>query len=276
MATIQKRGISLLLVLVLILGMIPCVSATEIDTQPSTEPAENTTPVPEETKPPETQPEETETVNTLSAEHQRILDALPQAFMGDDPAHPYPYGLPVDNLFPEEIQRRAMMRASMSAIPSEMYDNSILRALEYTGYDVQWLKNNGYLYVRQYVSSNINSYAPQVLSDIGYDDYSPFCNGDETVSNSSTISGKAPDIARFESQGLVCASFVTYYLCNYLPNIEGIDTTWIHDAVKATTMSNGSYSTASVFSWSTGLNNLANQAGSGVTKYSDHHRIRYH
>ena len=306
MATIQKRGISLLLVLVLMLGMIPSVSAAEIDTESSTEPAETTAPVPEETlaaetsppeatqpeetsppettepeptapaetapeetEPPETQPEETEAVNTLSAEHQRILDALPQAFMGDDPAHPYPYGLPVDNLFPEEIQRRAMMRASMSAIPSEMYDNSILRALEYTGYDVQWLKDNGYLYVRQYVSSNINSYAPQVLSDIGYDDYSPFCNGDETVADASTVSGKAPNIAKFESQGLVCASFVTYYLCNYLPNIEGIDTTWIHDAVKATTMSNGSYSTASVFSWSTGLNNLANQAGSGVTKYTN-------
>ena len=293
MATIQKRGISLLLVLVLMLGMIPSVSAAEIDAEASTEPAETspsettqpvetlppettepepTTPAettPEETEPPETQPEETEAVKTLSAEHQRILDALPQAFMGDDPAHPYPYGLPVDNLFPEEVQRRAMMRASMSAIPSEMYDNSILRALEYTGYDVQWLKDNGYLYVRQYVSSNINSYAPQVLSDIGYDDYSPFCNGDETVTDTSTVSGKAPNIAKFESQGLVCASFVTYYLCNYLPNIEGIDTTWIHDAVKATTMSNGSYSTASVFSWSTGLNNLANQAGSGVTKYTN-------
>ena len=313
MATIQKRGISLLLVLVLMLGMIPSVSAAEIETQPSTEPAETTTPVteetlaketsppettqPEETSPPETTepetaetvpeesepveesstedtqtetaPEETEAVNALSEEHQRILDALPQAFRGDDPAHPYPYGVPVDNLFPEEVQRRAITRASMSAIPAEMYDNSILRALEYTGYDVQWLKDNGYLYVRQYVSSNINSYAPEVLSNIGYDDYSPFCNGDETVSDTSTVSGKAPNIAKFESQGLVCASFVTYYLCNYLPNIEGIDTTWIHDAVKATTMSNGSYSTASVFSWSTGLNNLANQAGSGVTKYTN-------
>ena len=316
MATIQKRGISLLLVLVLMLGMIPSVSAAEIDTEASTEPAETTAPVPEETlaaetstpetkqpeetsppettqpeetSPPETtepeptvpaetapaetvpaktEPEETAAVNALSAEHQRILDALPQAFRGDDPAQPYPYGVPVDNLFPEEMQRRAMMRASMSDIPDEMYDNSILRALEYTGYDVQWLKDNGYLYVRQYVSSNINSYAPEVLSNIGYDDYSPFCNGDETAADASTVSGKAPNIAKFESQGLVCASFVTYYLCNYLPNIEGIDTTWIHDAVKATTMNNGSYSTASVFSWSTGLNNLASKVGSGVTKYT--------
>ena len=74
MATIQKRGISLLLVLVLILGMIPCVSATEIDTQPSTEPAETTTPVPEETlvtetSPPEaTQPEETSPPETTQPE----------------------------------------------------------------------------------------------------------------------------------------------------------------------------------------------------------------
>ena len=65
MATIQKRGISLLLVLVLMLGMIPSVSAAEIDTEASTEPAETTAPVPEETlaaetSPPETtQPEET-------------------------------------------------------------------------------------------------------------------------------------------------------------------------------------------------------------------------
>lgn len=65
MATIQKRGISLLLVLVLMLGVILSVSAAEIDTHPSTEPAETTTPVTEETlasktSPPETtQPEET-------------------------------------------------------------------------------------------------------------------------------------------------------------------------------------------------------------------------
>lgn len=74
MATIQKRGISLLLVLVLMLGMIPSVSAAEIDTQPSTEPAETTAPVPEETlaaetSPPETtQPEETSPPETTQPE----------------------------------------------------------------------------------------------------------------------------------------------------------------------------------------------------------------
>lgn len=59
MASMQKRGISLLLVLVLVLGMIPSVSAAEITTEPSTEPAETTTPVTEETQAAETVPTET-------------------------------------------------------------------------------------------------------------------------------------------------------------------------------------------------------------------------
>ena len=37
------------------------------------------------------------------------------------------------------------------------------------------------------------------------------------LADSSTPTGKAPDIARYEQYGLCCASFVTYYLCNYLP-----------------------------------------------------------
>lgn len=75
MATIQKRGISLLLVLVLILGMIPSVYAAEVSTEPSTEPsAETTIPVTEETQameasPPETtQPEETSLPETTQPE----------------------------------------------------------------------------------------------------------------------------------------------------------------------------------------------------------------
>ena len=84
MATIQKRGISLLLVLVLILGMIPSVSAAEIETQPSTEPAETTTPVTEETlavetSPPETtQPEETSPPETTEPEQTVPTEPVPE------------------------------------------------------------------------------------------------------------------------------------------------------------------------------------------------------
>lgn len=271
-----KRLLSLLLAVLLVMGlpfsaMAATTDGSSTETEPETTEPE-TTPVttdPVNTEPDSTEPEETESVNTLSAEHQLILDSLPQAYISDDPDNPYPYGLPVDNLFPAEDPYGIMLLADMDAIPDEMYDNAILRALEYTGFDVQWLKDNGYLYVRQYVSSNLKTNAPDVLSNIGYDDYSPYCNGDETVADASTVSGKAPNIAKFEEQGLVCASFVTYYMCNYLPNIEGVDTTWIHDAVKATTMNNGSYSTASVWAWETGLKNLSAQADSGVTRYTD-------
>lgn len=229
-------------------------------TEPETEPVEETEPM-EETEP-------TEESEGILITPDPIVEENPY-----DPDWPYPYGLPVDNDFPDDLLEAdpygIMLLADMSLIPDEMYDNYILRALAYTGYDVDYLKDNGYLYVAQYTSSNIKTYAPQVLSNIGYDDYSPFCNGDETVADSSTVSGKAPNIALFEQQGLVCASFVSYYWNNYLPNIEGIDTTWVSDAIKATTMNGGSYSTASVWAWETGLKNLAAKSGSGVTRYTD-------
>ena len=170
-----KRLLSLLLAVLLVMGlpfsaMAATTDGSSTETEPETTEPE-TTPVttdpvttepdateptseatdPTETEPDSTEPEETESVNTLSAEHQRILNELPQAYMGDDPEHPYPYGVPVDNLFPEEIMLFAMARASMEAIPDEMYDNAILRALEYTGFDVQWLKDNGYQIGRAHV-----------------------------------------------------------------------------------------------------------------------------
>ena len=238
----------------------------------TTEPAEETESQ-EETEP----VEDSET--TKEAEAEEVSEGItitPDPIIEEnpyDPNWPYPYGLPVDNDFPDDLLEAdpygIMLLADMRLIPDEMYDNYILRALAYTGYDVDYLKDNGYLYVAQYTSSNIKTYAPQVLSNIGYDDYSPFCNGDETVADASTVSGKAPNIALFEQQGLVCASFVSYYWNNYLPNIEGIDTTWVSDAIKATTMNGSSYSTASVWAWETGLKNLAAKSDSGVTRYTD-------
>ena len=257
-------------------------------TEAPTEAEEEETEPPEDsdedwTQPPEDDgmtPEEWDLLRWAELEAQ-LPDPIEEYFPFA-PEIKYPYGEPQDNFYPSSLlegDNRPMMFAAnpyavapladMDAIPDEMYDNSILRALEYTGYDVQWLKDNGYLYVAEYVSSNINNYRPEVLSNIGYDDYSPFLNGDETVSNSGTPTGKAPDIAKFEANGLVCASFVSYYINNYLPNIEGVDTSHIHEAIKATTMNGGSYSTASVWSWETGLTNLANTPGSGVTKYTD-------
>lgn len=135
--------------------------------------------------------------------------------------------------------------AVASDLPQNMADSPILRALQYTGYDVQAQKDNGTLYR----SGSYGSRTPaSIRSKISY---GTSCSGKETVADSSTATGKAPNIAKFEQSGLCCASFVTYYLCNYLPNIERADTQFILDAINAT-----GRKSQSVFTWQTALNNL--------------------
>lgn len=47
---------------------------------------------------------------------------------------------------------------------------------------------------------------------------------------------------------------MTYYICNYLPNIEGVDTQFITDAINATGMNS-----QAVVTWQNALNKLASQ-----------------
>ena len=141
--------------------------------------------------------------------------------------------------------------APASDIPDKMLDNPIVRALAYTGYNVQKQKDNGTIYQTGHYGGALKRNAPSILSDIHY---STSLTGKETVSDSSTVTGKAPNIARFEQYGLCCASFVTYYICNYLPNIEGVDTQFITDAINATGMNS-----QAVVTWQNALNKLASQ-----------------
>lgn len=138
--------------------------------------------------------------------------------------------------------------AVASDLPDNMADHAILRALEYTGYNVQKQKDNGTLYQ----SGSYGSRTPtDILSDISY---GTSTSGKETVVDSSTVTGKAPNIATFEKKGLCCAAFVTYFVCNYLPNIEGANTQFITDAINATGMNS-----QAVVTWQTALNKLANE-----------------
>ncbi len=184
-----------------------------------------------------------------------------------DPDNQYPFGIPVDNFFPTEFMdsgapRIMLLAASQGGIPDEMWDNSILRALAYTKYNVQKLKDNNWLYRYEYVSGRLRTNAPDVLSNIGYGAGS---NGNETIADPNTPTGRAPDISYFERNGLVCASFVAYYLSNYLPNVEGVDTSHIIDKVQE--FSGGNM--RAVSNWRTGLSALAQDPSSGVTKYTD-------
>ena len=142
----------------------------------------------------------------------------------------------------------SVLAAPASDLPKNMVDHAILRALEYTGYDVQKQKDDGTLYQ----SGSYGSRTPaSVLSGINY---GTSTSGKETVADSSTVTGRAPDIATFKSKGLCCASFVTYFVCNYLPNIEGANTQFITDAINATGMNS-----QAVVTWQTALNKLANE-----------------
>ena len=234
--------LSLLLVCILLLGSIPAVMAASAEDDPD----------------------------------------LPEPIAGydpNDPDNPYPYGVPMTDVVPEDILERinnSMYGISLMAednqgnIPDNMWDNTILRALEYTGYDVQKQKDNGQLYEYRYIGSRLKTNDPDVLSDIGYWSSGWLPNGDNTVEDASTPTGKAPNIAAFEKYGMVCASFVTYYLCNYLPNIEGIDTSVVYEKAKemGTDSSTGNYYLTTVNLWKNTLDALSKQAGAGVTKYT--------
>ena len=136
MKTNHKQLLSLLLVFVLVLGLMPSVfAATDVGTQQITDP-----------------PLSDGTITEDELLWAKLVADLPDPIKGVDPLdpdNPYPYGIPVDNFYPsaffEEDPYAAAPMADTGRIPDDMYDNAILRALEYTGYDVQWLKDKGYL-----------------------------------------------------------------------------------------------------------------------------------
>ena len=126
------------------------------------------------------------------------------------------------------------MAAPAADIPAEMLDNVYLDALAYTGYQVQTQKDDGTIF-KKYAGGVPAS----VRSKIGY---GTSASGMETVTDPSTKTGLAPNIAKFESAGLCCATYVTYVYYNYLKNVAGIDTSMA--PCPSNPRSSSSYSTA--------------------------------
>lgn len=99
----------------------------------------------------------------------------------------------------------------------DVEDNIFMDSLIYTGYNINKHKSDGKMWV--YVLA-AQKRGLGWLSKISYD-YDGGTTGYEV--NAQGL----PDIAYFEKKDLVCASYATYVYFNYLPNVAGIDTSFL-------------------------------------------------
>lgn len=119
--------------------------------------------------------------------------------------------LMVVNMMPTTI-----FAAIPSDLPEEMVYNNFMDALSYTGYNVQAQIDDGTIF------KNVAGQTPSsVLSGIGYGTDSGSATGLETTSKG------LPDIQYFREHGSQCGGYVTYVLFNYLPNVAGVDTSYL-------------------------------------------------
>lgn len=122
-------------------------------------------------------------------------------------------------------------------IPTEMLESYVMDSMKYVGYKVDKHAKMGTLLLDRASGPRTPM---SVRSGIKYGG-GP--SGQETVKDKSTPTGKAPNLKKFRSQGMCCASFVSYYYLNYLPNIAGVDTDYIKKAVKKSGMNSQSAAT---------------------------------
>ncbi len=99
----------------------------------------------------------------------------------------------------------------------DIEDNIFMDSLIYTGYNITKHKADGIMWVYVLAAQKRDL---GWLSNISYD-YDGGTSGYEV--NAQGL----PDIAYFEKKDLVCASYATYVYFNYLPNVAGIDTSFL-------------------------------------------------
>lgn len=127
-----------------------------------------------------------------------------------------------------------------SKIPPYMLDNLYLRALQYIGYDVAFLKEQKELYNPAYfgtitlpsgtkipaMSILEDETGHQILSYIPYNDEDGI-HGSITrtaLPGEMTATGNVPDVDKIKEKGFVCTTFIEYVYFNYIYNVEGSTT----------------------------------------------------
>ena len=158
---------------------------TEAETIPETTPEAT---APTETKP--TEPETTipETVPTTTHPEETTVPIEP----------PFLSPTPLLEQLPADFQSKVQ-------VPEVMKDNLVLDALTELGYPVDQLRDAGVLYDYNYIS---------IMLPEAYRTGIPYGGGSTGLES----------VDHFRTNGLVCASFVSYYLLNYLPR-QGVNTT---------------------------------------------------
>lgn len=119
-------------------------------------------------------------------------------------------------LYPEEIFQFQLPDIDTEYLQTDIFttvDNNIfMDSLVYTGYNITKHRQDGRMW--EYILS-ADKRGLGYLSGVSY--------GGGSSGYETNADGK-PDIAYFEKGNLVCASYVTYVIFNYLPNVAGIDT----------------------------------------------------
>lgn len=117
-------------------------------------------------------------------------------------------------------------------VPDYMLDSMFMRALAFTGYDVQFLMDQKLLFHPDYVGANLEKNqsllrTDPILSGIEYNDGGKWGGLTKTATTekelAATVTGKVPDIQAHLDNGMSCTSFIDYFFLAYLPHCEGFD-----------------------------------------------------
>ena len=117
-------------------------------------------------------------------------------------------------------------------IPSYMLDSTILRALEFIGYDVQFLKDQKLLFHPSYTGASLEAAQyllreDPILTEIDYSTQGSPGGSVKTAETdwekAWTLTGRVPNVPTHIENGMSCTSFVEYFYFAYLPNCEGKD-----------------------------------------------------
>ena len=182
-------------------------AVTEPETSAPTEPLETEPPVPETSAPTEPEPTEMEPAPETTVPTEPMPTEPPVPETVPETTAPAETTAPTDPPFVTPTPLLEELPADFQSkvqVPASMEHSMVLEAMTELGYSVEELRSAGVLFDANYLS---------ILLPKVYQTGIPYGAGSTGLET----------VEHIQSGGLVCASFVSYYLFNYLPR-QGINT----------------------------------------------------